>query len=144
MIRRPPRSTRTDPLFPYTTLFRSDRDRPRAGAQRLRRVRGIVLARAELVEVVVGGDVGVGGQFFVGAEARTRLFGGDGGLRRRGRLGFRAAGERERGGRGEGREQLPALPVDRFVGDRGRGDPQGVSQGQGGRSEAHKRVCQYV
>src|SRR3546814_4659921 len=24
MIRRPPRSTRTDPLFPYTTLFRSD------------------------------------------------------------------------------------------------------------------------
>src|SRR3546814_3875756 len=36
MIRRPPRSTRTDTLFPYTTLFRSaglqrapDRDRPR-------------------------------------------------------------------------------------------------------------------
>src|SRR3546814_17690304 len=24
MIRRPPRSTRTDPLFPYTTLFRSN------------------------------------------------------------------------------------------------------------------------
>src|SRR3546814_5775010 len=32
MIRRPPRSTRTDTLFPYTTLFRScrgARDRPR-------------------------------------------------------------------------------------------------------------------
>src|SRR3546814_2062060 len=28
MIRRPPRSTRTDTLFPYTTLFRS---RPRRG-----------------------------------------------------------------------------------------------------------------
>src|SRR3546814_3848591 len=27
MIRRPPRSTRTDTLFPYTTLFRSDRCR---------------------------------------------------------------------------------------------------------------------
>src|SRR3546814_985884 len=27
MIRRPPRSTRTDTLFPYTTLFRA-RDRP--------------------------------------------------------------------------------------------------------------------
>src|SRR3546814_10226742 len=27
MIRRPPRSTRTDTLFPYTTLFRSDTDR---------------------------------------------------------------------------------------------------------------------
>src|SRR3546814_3509524 len=28
MIRRPPRSTRTDTLFPYTTLFRSLRRRP--------------------------------------------------------------------------------------------------------------------
>src|SRR3546814_4342302 len=27
MIRRPPRSTRTDTLFPYTTLFRSPKDR---------------------------------------------------------------------------------------------------------------------
>src|SRR3546814_8889321 len=26
MIRRPPRSTRTDTLFPYTTLFRSPQD----------------------------------------------------------------------------------------------------------------------
>src|SRR3546814_1609783 len=29
MIRRPPRSTRTDTLFPYTTLFRSCRPPPR-------------------------------------------------------------------------------------------------------------------
>src|SRR3546814_3100842 len=29
MIRRPPRSTRTDTLFPYTTLFRSARRDPR-------------------------------------------------------------------------------------------------------------------
>src|SRR3546814_8350980 len=28
MIRRPPRSTRTDTLFPYTTLFRSTSHRP--------------------------------------------------------------------------------------------------------------------
>src|SRR3546814_2806929 len=28
MIRRPPRSTRTDTLFPYTTLFRSTAPRP--------------------------------------------------------------------------------------------------------------------
>src|SRR3546814_3141297 len=28
MIRRPPRSTRTDTLFPYTTLFRSHRQVP--------------------------------------------------------------------------------------------------------------------
>src|SRR3546814_8947139 len=30
MIRRPPRSTRTDTLFPYTTLFRSLETLPRA------------------------------------------------------------------------------------------------------------------
>src|SRR3546814_1461375 len=29
MIRRPPRSTRTDTLFPYTTLYRSSRERDR-------------------------------------------------------------------------------------------------------------------
>src|SRR3546814_7521151 len=31
MIRRPPRSTRTDTLFPYTTLFRSSGDFAQAG-----------------------------------------------------------------------------------------------------------------
>src|SRR3546814_3884889 len=41
MIRRPPRSTRTDTLFPYTTLFRSDHDpglvgRPLDAADQLR------------------------------------------------------------------------------------------------------------
>src|SRR3546814_2078402 len=37
MIRRPPRSTRTDTLFPYTTLFRSlARHRSRARDQGLR------------------------------------------------------------------------------------------------------------
>src|SRR3546814_7254861 len=30
MLRRPPRSTRTDTLFPYTTLFRSQRGQDRA------------------------------------------------------------------------------------------------------------------
>src|SRR3546814_5977543 len=33
MIRRPPRSTRTDTLFPYTTLFRSNNDAPARGFQ---------------------------------------------------------------------------------------------------------------
>src|SRR3546814_4397721 len=37
MIRRPPRSTRTDTLFPYTTLFRSaDAQGEHEGGQRLR------------------------------------------------------------------------------------------------------------
>src|SRR3546814_1198143 len=35
MIRRPPRSTRTDTLFPYTTLFRSGGDQ-RQGEDQLR------------------------------------------------------------------------------------------------------------
>src|SRR3546814_7336257 len=35
MIRRPPRSTRTDTLFPYTTLFRSA-DAPGIGPPRFR------------------------------------------------------------------------------------------------------------
>src|SRR3546814_20129076 len=37
MIRRPPRSTRTDTLFPYTTLFRSRRSPPPRAARRCRR-----------------------------------------------------------------------------------------------------------
>src|SRR3546814_12872556 len=34
MIRRPPRSTRTDTLFPYTTLFRSLLGKPALQAKR--------------------------------------------------------------------------------------------------------------
>src|SRR3546814_19451579 len=49
MIRRPPRSTRTDTLFPYTTLFRSGH----LGAQRGVEVReGLV----EQEDVRLGGD----------------------------------------------------------------------------------------
>src|SRR3546814_16896356 len=33
MLRRPPRSTRTDTLFPYTTLFRSDLEIADRGAE---------------------------------------------------------------------------------------------------------------
>src|SRR3546814_1424163 len=60
MIRRPPRSTRTDTLFPYTTLFRSLlRDRPRIelrlARDRLGEQPAVVLARdfqhAEAAEV---------------------------------------------------------------------------------------------
>src|SRR3546814_263777 len=38
MIRRPPRSTRTDTLFPYTTLFRSPARRRNAGIRGLRAI----------------------------------------------------------------------------------------------------------
>src|SRR3546814_10325092 len=39
MIRRPPRSTRTDTLFPYTTLFRRDRGEGEAHQGPVRRYR---------------------------------------------------------------------------------------------------------
>src|SRR3546814_12504640 len=44
MIRRPPRSTRTDTLFPYTTLFRST----------------LLLKQSKTMEVRVGGTLGFG------------------------------------------------------------------------------------
>src|SRR3546814_13974109 len=65
MIRRPPRSTRTDTLFPYTTLFRSRRlhigtipvpFRPQ-GAQRRRRMER---ARADLHVVGLQDDAASG------------------------------------------------------------------------------------
>src|SRR3546814_16462703 len=40
MLRRPPKSTRTDTLFPYTTLFRSQRRACAAAAQRGRKQAG--------------------------------------------------------------------------------------------------------
>src|SRR3546814_2123803 len=49
MIRRPPRSTRTDTLFPYTTLFRSPRipgtPPPWNGPSRL--PRRLIISRSE-------------------------------------------------------------------------------------------------
>src|SRR3546814_5996466 len=50
MIRRPPRSTRTDTLFPYTTLFRSD---DRDVAEDARRVQ---VGGHEVVGDAAGGD----------------------------------------------------------------------------------------
>src|SRR3546814_15603904 len=47
MIRRPPRSTRTDTLFPYTTLFRSRREH--------REVEVVLILRRKLGVEVLGG-----------------------------------------------------------------------------------------
>src|SRR3546814_9416173 len=43
MIRRPPRSTLTDTLFPYTTLFRSILSRAYVGLARRGNARGVVV-----------------------------------------------------------------------------------------------------
>src|SRR3546814_7087672 len=49
MIRRPPRSTRTDTLFPYTTLFRS---------RVLEHVLELAAPAANVAQGLVGGEAG--------------------------------------------------------------------------------------
>src|SRR3546814_17461348 len=51
MIRRPPRSTRTDTLFPYTTLFRSS-DRP--AGQYGKEIVGLRLAELQARKLLLG------------------------------------------------------------------------------------------
>src|SRR3546814_3749196 len=57
MLRRPPRSTRTDTLFPYTTLFRSDQ---RADQRHLDRGE----EHAEIIGIAEEGDVVLEGVAF--------------------------------------------------------------------------------
>src|SRR3546814_4096529 len=49
MIRRPPRSTRTDTLFPYTTLFRSAGDIRIDHRSRSVFVRGVTLKAGDII-----------------------------------------------------------------------------------------------
>src|SRR3546814_10820637 len=63
IVRRPPRSTRTDTLFPYTALFRSLGDPP-SGAVRADHVFDIAAARR---------DEGIGEQFGIFGRARLDL-----------------------------------------------------------------------
>src|SRR3546814_8431586 len=59
MIRRPPRSTRTDTLFPYTTLFRSDV----VGQEHLTGPEGAIgrmVAAGQLASVIFWGPPGTG------------------------------------------------------------------------------------
>src|SRR3546814_14736923 len=72
MIRRPPRSTRTDTLFPYTTLFRSladlglDRgETPGFGQGFERGERYTVLAAPQQPNLVVPGNIGIEEQQFL-------------------------------------------------------------------------------
>src|SRR3546814_1761940 len=57
MIRRPPRSTRTDTLFPYTTLFRSPRARPPERDRRVRRTLSVQVIAGMLVLTACGTTV---------------------------------------------------------------------------------------
>src|SRR3546814_1289580 len=75
MIRRPPRSTRTDTLFPYTTLFRSvgktvvsssmiDRVAARLG----RRLVEVPVGFKWFVDGLLDGSLGFGGEESAGAS----------------------------------------------------------------------------
>src|SRR3546814_20085216 len=55
MYRRPPRSTRTYPLFPYTTLFRAQGQLPlRAGGQERTHQRDQTGKRAMIARIIEG------------------------------------------------------------------------------------------
>src|SRR3546814_4551532 len=120
MIRRPPRSTRTDTLFPYTTLFRSQRGAdPRAGGARVDRqcLLDVPARRCD------AGPAGHGG----GAVDPERYFGGH---RRR----YPAA----RGAISEARAAMVA-------GGPAEGDDAGGGFGAGqGRSEEHTSELQSL
>src|SRR3546814_1188230 len=85
MIRRPPRSTRTDTLFPYTTLFRSLDDLVRRnGAETLNRLRdearGVAPrigreAEFEAFERLVGALLGTRDDELASAQASARRAG---------------------------------------------------------------------
>src|SRR3546814_2320119 len=51
MIRRPPRSTRTDTLFPYTTLFRSQFGRPIGKFQAVQQSLAVLACEAAAADV---------------------------------------------------------------------------------------------
>src|SRR3546814_7954843 len=60
MLRRPPRSTRTDTLFPYTTLFRSDLEAlvaaaSEAGLYTNLITAGVLLSRERLAALAAAG-----------------------------------------------------------------------------------------
>src|SRR3546814_13010752 len=62
MIRRPPRSTRTDTLFPYTTLFRSDFLDRETQLARMAHEAEPRPVRARIAAIVGGGTIGRGEQ----------------------------------------------------------------------------------
>src|SRR3546814_8596392 len=60
MIRRPPRSTRTDTLFPYTTLFRSEFHRADQGVLVAGRLQAGEVDNVDLHRAVVEHDLAAG------------------------------------------------------------------------------------
>src|SRR3546814_14858145 len=119
MIRRPPRSTRTDTLFPYTTLFRS----------LVNNIKIYKTQQADLVEGGVAGTIEIGtlrpldfGKRRIQGELKAqynpygdRIVGGSGGIGWRGTLSY----------------------VDPFA-----NDPIGIAIGEVGRAPSRDSACQ--
>src|SRR3546814_4249383 len=131
MIRRPPRSTRTDILFPYTALFRSSRD----AEQRLRRgdapgIRQIVDIGVQRItpEVEAGTQV----DDLIGLHAREMAIDGAiGGVEIAGLARQRA--DRSANRRGDAGPEIPAIVgvgADRIL----RGDGRAVALDRAERS----------
>src|SRR3546814_13233370 len=87
MIRRPPRSTRTDTLFPYTTLFRSLADGPSDIGGELDRIRlpvglNLDVAPIDIISSEVRGQLAaepaaLRADFIIGQAVRAGAFGND-------------------------------------------------------------------
>src|SRR3546814_18358787 len=92
MIRRPPRSTRTDTLFPYTTLFRSINY---AGNGRAARLVGELVYRSIAVDAEIQRAVGLG--ISAGDIAAGVCRDGRGFVFARGRYDFQRGRRRDRG-----------------------------------------------
>src|SRR3546814_6702387 len=80
MIRRPPRSTRTDTLFPYTTLFRSVGRHMSESVRRMNMIEAINLAMDVAMErdpmvTVLGEDVGYFGGVFCATAGLQKKYG---------------------------------------------------------------------
>src|SRR3546814_21065065 len=100
MIRRPPRSTRTDTLFPYTTLFRSLLDPVDAGDGFARRLADAERALQRTAGRQLEGDRCI-------ADVR-------GGNEPRGNERYeRARYDEEGGGHSDRRKAMPQAPADR-------------------------------
>src|SRR3546814_19966191 len=122
MIRRPPRSTRTDTLFPYTTLFRSRSAATRAkGWRRRRGRRGRRSCRLPALGPVCDrSEIGEGGVQIDGAAASDHLF------------------DPSRG------HHAPLVEHDEIVLRRDLVRQVGRHQHEIGRASCRERVCKYV
>src|SRR3546814_2472336 len=71
MIRRPPRSTRTDTLFPYTTLFRSDDVDVVNVTSTTALTDALFAGKSGIEELQAGVTLGAGAEVTIGANAQA-------------------------------------------------------------------------